>query len=257
MAIKSTAWDSYKDEDLRIALGVYPSLSGVNVFGRNRNCADGTEEEIFSVEAAAVFPATALMTSVSQTTDQSALRGETVEIVGLDINFDKVTQTVVLNASLTTTAVTLGTALLRVNSMRMLSAVAADSTVRLHNVGENQDYAVILVGENRSSQAHFTVPNNSTAFMTNVWGKLNESAVAAADIVDFQLYEVDNANSYVETLVESFQIVALPDSGYVQRKFKPYRKFGEHSDIILTATAVSTVADVSAGFDLILVTDNA
>lgn len=254
MAIKSGTWKQYRDEELRIALGVYPKLTCKNVFGRNRNCADGAEEEIYSVENAATYPATALMTSISQTTDQVALRGETVEVVGVDINFDEVTQTAVLGNP-TTTVVTLGTALLRVNSMRVLSATACDSTVRLHNAGESTDYAIVLVGENRSSQAHYTVPNNKTAFITNYWASLNESAVAAADIVDIQLYEVDNANSYVETLVQSFQIVALPASGIVHRHFIPYRKFGEHSDIIMTATAVSTVADVSAGFDIIIVND--
>ncbi len=238
-----------------MALGLYSSLSHKNVFGRNRNCADGTEEEIGSLEAAQVYPATALMTSISQTTDQSAARGDLVELVGLDINFDEVTQTAILGNP-TTTVVTLGTALLRINSMRLIGDTAIDSTVRLHNAAENVDYAIILVGENKITQAIYTVPNNQTAFMTQWFAKRNESAVVAADTVDFQLYEVDNADDGLERLVESFMVEPVSDAGIIVRPFKPYLKFTEHVDIILTATAASTVADVSGGFDLILVADN-
>lgn len=245
------------DQKLLIAMGAYDGITARSVFGRNRNCADGTEEEIFSVEAAAVFPATALMTSLSQTTDAAGLQGENVIITGLDINWNESIQTVALNASNSTTAVTLGTALLRVNDFRMRADTIIATTVRLHNAAENQDYAIILVGEERATQAHFSVPLGFTAYMTGFWAKLNESAVTATDIVDIQLYSQDfaHADAPRQTLVESFQIVALPDSGAVSRKFSPYLAFGPRTDIVMTAEANSTVADVSAGFDLILVED--
>lgn len=255
--VQPFAIQALQDDQLKIAMGVYPGVTVVNVFGRNRNCADGTEEEIYSVENAATFPATALMTSMSQTTNAAAVRGENVIIEGLNANWEAVTQTAVINASNSTTVVTLGTPLIRVNSFKMRADTVIATTVRLHNAAENVDYAVILVGEERATQAHYTVPLGFTAYMTNWWAHRNSSAIVALDTVDFQLYETDNAHADApqQTLVESLMVEPLTEGGILRRGFRPYRKFGPQTDIILTAQAASTVADVSAGFDLILIKD--
>ena len=238
-----------------MALGLYPSLTHVNVFGRNPSLVDGTEEEVGTLEGVMVFPASALMTSISQTSDQVALRGDTVRIIGLDNNFDEVEQAVLLDGSNTTTVMTLGTALRRVNSMVMESTTAITSTVRLHNAGETTDYEIIRANEERANSAIFTVPNNKTAYMTQWWAVRNSSASADADLLDFKLYETDNANSFPQHLVERFGVDPLTGT-HVPRRFSPYKKFVEHTDIFITSTPVSTGADVSAGFDLILVDDN-
>ncbi len=56
-----------RDDNLKIAMGVYPGVASFSVYGRNRTVAAGAEEEISSLSAAAVYPATALMTSISPT----------------------------------------------------------------------------------------------------------------------------------------------------------------------------------------------
>ena len=250
---------SLDDPKLLIPMGLFEGVSAIHVFGRNRNCADAAEENVYSVENAATFPATALMTSISQTTDAADVRGENVIIEGVDVNWNAVTQTGIIDAADSTVKVVLGTALLRVNSMRMSADTVIATTVRLHNVGETTDYAIILVGEERSTQAHYAVPLGFTAYMTNWWAHRNLSAIVAADVVDFQLYEQDwaHADDPRRQLVESFLVEPITDGpATLRRKFSPYRKFGPQTDITITASAVSTVADVSAGFDLILVKDS-
>jgi len=239
------------DDNLKIALGVYPGVASVNKYGRNRAVTSGGAEEISSLSAAAVRPATALMTTISQTTDQVASRGKTVRVIGLDANFDVVNQTALLNATDTTTKVTLGTALQRVNSFSMESSVAIDSTVRLHNTAENQDYAIILVGDDEAHQAFYTVPSGKTAYMTNYWAIKNLGGGEPTDL-DILLKVVNNASPYIVHTVDGFGLD--PDGGIdFKREFKPYKAFVAQSDIILEAVTVGAAADVSGGFDLILV----
>lgn len=243
----------YMDEHLKVALGVYPGVVAVNQYGRNRVCNSGGEEEISSLSAVAVFPATALMTSMSQTTDQAALRGETVQIIGLDTNWDLVIQTADLNGSDTTTVVTLGTALKRVNSFKLESAAVPDQPIRLHNAGESQDYAVILVGDAEAHNAFYTVPNGWTAFMTNYWAQKNFGG-GEPTILDILLYQVDNQGGFAKHVVHGAGLD--PDGGiYMRHDFKPYKRFESRNDIILTAEATTNGADVSGGFDLIVVID--
>jgi len=61
------------------------------------------------------------MTSISQTTDQVAMRSAVIEVQGLDASWDAVTQNATLDASDTTTVVTLTTPLIRVFRMKVLS----------------------------------------------------------------------------------------------------------------------------------------
>jgi len=138
----------------------------VNQYGRNPDCAADASEEIWNGSVVYSWPATALMTHVSQTTDQEALRGGTVHIHGLDGDWNLIEQDVTLNGTLTTTAVELLTPLLRVHFAEINGTVAPDSTVRLHNEAENIDYFVMPIGNNTTALGWYTVPANKVAYMT-------------------------------------------------------------------------------------------
>ncbi len=239
-----------QDEGLKIAMGVYPGVSYINKFGHNPAVASGGTEEIWDGSAAYVFPATALMTKLSQTTDQSAMRGQTIHIQGLDANYAAVEQEIVLNASLTTTAVTLTTPLIRVNRMAVHSSVVADSTIRLHNDAENQDYAVILVPDNQTEQAIYTVPAGVTAYLTQYYAAHLPTSGQTFTSLNIKLVTRDNANSFAPRLQHE---LGLAPDGSSLHEFHPYPQFSEKSDIYLVANTVAAAADVVAGFDLILV----
>ena len=241
------------DFALNVAAGKVDGTTSVNKFGRNPNVASGTTEEIWSGSAAYVWPATALMTSISQTTDQVAMRGATIEVQGLDANYALVVQNATLNASDTTTVVTLSTALIRCFRMKVLADVVSTSDIRVHNAGETQDYAIISTGENQTTMAIYCIPAGKTGYMENFWAHHNPATNLDPTSNPVKLWARDKANSY-ESQIKS--VVGLPTNGGFQHKFSPYPKFTEKTDIYITASPVGKAADVSAGFDLYLV-DNA
>ncbi|GAF79346.1 unnamed protein product, partial [marine sediment metagenome] len=207
------------------------------------------------------FPATALMTSMSQTTDQATLQGENIEIQGLDASWNVITQTFPLNGSDTETPVvftattdavlgTTGVAMIRVFRMKVLADVVSTSLIRVHNAAEDQDYAIIGTGYNQTQMAIYTVPADKTAYLTNYYAHHNPVTGQNPTSLPITLWGSDRANSYAKQVKH---VVGLPTDGGFQHFFDPYMVFTEKTDIYLTGSPVGKAADVSAGFDLILV----
>lgn len=245
----------YKDLKLEIPAGNVSGQAAVNKFGRATAITTGNTWEVWDGNAAYSFPATALMTKVSQTTDQGDLQGETIEVQGLDANWALVTQNVTLNASDTTTAVTMTTPLIRVFRMKVLSNFVCTSTIRVHNDAENQDYAVISTGNNQTLMAIYTVPADTTAYVTNYYATANPGG-GAPTTFNISMWGQDNANTYKPQLKHIMGVSADSDAyGRMQHFFNPYYKFTEKTDIILKGAPTGASVDVSAGFDLVLVDD--
>ncbi len=240
------------DHDLLISMDVYRGITYINKFGHNGDVAIGVEEEIWDGSAAYVFPATALMTSMSQTTDQEAMRGETIEWQGLDADWEMVTQVKTLDATNTTTVVTLDTPMIRVFRGRVLSSIVGDSTIRCHNAGETQDYAIIGTGNNQTLMAIYTVPVGQTAYLTNYYAHVNPGTNLDPTAMPIRLWARDNVNLYAPQIKHIFGLI----EGSFQHFFTPHKKFTEKTDIYMTAQPVGKAADVTAGFDIILVQEN-
>ena len=238
---------------LDVAKGQVWGHSTVNKFGRNEDCAAGASEEIWDGSAVYSYPATALMTSISQTADQVALRGAEIEVQGLDANWAPVTQSATLDGTLTTTVVTLTTPLIRCFRMKVLANVVTASPVRVHNAGETQDYAIIATGYNQTQMAIYTTAANTKAYMTNYYAAHNPTVGQTFTSNAISLWAQDNENGYAPQLKHSF---GLPEDGHFQHYFDPYYAFGEKTDIYITSNPTGAAADVAAGFDLILVQDN-
>jgi hypothetical protein len=238
---------------LEAARGKVAGVTVVNKFGRNPSATAAATEEVWDGSAAYVYPATALMTSISQTTNQAALTGGEIEIQGLDADWNAVTQTAALNGTNTTTVVTLDTPLIRCFRMRVLENVVTDSPVRVHNAGETQDYAVISTGENQTQMAIFTTPAKTKAYVTGYYAAHNPTTGQTFTSNAIRLWARDNANGYAKQLKHIF---GVPEDGHFQHQFNPYYEFGEKTDIFITSSPVGADADISAGFDLYLVDDS-
>jgi len=238
------------DYALEVSRGNVNGVTHVNKFGRNTAVASGGKEIIWDGSGAYTFPATALMTSISQTADQAAMQGETIEIQGLDANWASVTQTADLNGSDTTTVVTLTTPLIRCFRMKVLADVVIDSTVRVHNAGETIDYAIIGIGKNQTQMAIYTVKANAKAYMTNYWAHHNPTSGQQFTSNPIEIWAVDRANTYEAQLKHA---VGIPVDGGFQHNFLPYISFGEKTDIYITSSPTAGAADISAGFDIYLV----
>jgi hypothetical protein len=240
------------DYALETAKGNVTGTTGVNKFGRATAITTTNEWEVWDGNAAYVYPATALMTKISQTTDQSAMRGETIEIQGLAAGYIATTQNAILDGTLTTNAVTLTTPLLRCFRMKVLSDNVTTSPIRVHNTAEDQDYAIISTGYNQTQMAIYTVPASKKAYMTCYYAHHNPKQGQNFTSNPIQVWARDKANSYEAQLKHSVGVAA--DGGF-QHIFNPYIQFGEKTDIFITSTPNGSTADMTAGFDLYLVDD--
>jgi len=238
---------------LQLARGQIPGHFHVNKFGRNTACVAAGAEEIWDGSAVYVFPATALMTSMSQTADQAAMQGQTIEWQGLDANWNRVTQTAKLDAANTTTVVTLDTPMIRCFRGRVLANVVGDSNIRCHNAGETQDYAIIGIGNNQTLMAIYTIPANHSGYLTNYWAHHNPAAGQQFTSNAIKMWGADNERGYAKQLKH---IVGVAEDGGFVHPFVPFLKFTEKSDVYITSSPVAAAADISAGFDLIMVDES-
>jgi len=242
----------YTDDHLLAAAGVYPGITVMNKFGRNAAVAAGVEEEIWDGSAAYSFPATALMTKINTTIDQATLQGEVVEIQGLNAAWELTVQTAILDDSDTSTLVTLGTPLIRVFRMKLLSAVTATTSITLVNDADNVIYGNIEPGNQQTQMAIYTVPLGKTAYVTNYWAHHNPKAGNQFTANPIKLKVRDNANGYAASLAH---VVGVSENGGFQHFMGPYIKVPAQYDIYLTSQPTGADADISAGFDLVLVDD--
>jgi hypothetical protein len=240
------------DHDLLISMDTYVGITYINKFGHNANVAIGVEEEIWDGSVAYTFPTTATMTKLNTTADVEAMRGETVELLGLDVNWAEVLQTVTLDASNTTTFVVLDTPLIRCFRMKFLSSVVSTSSITLVNAADNVLYANIDSGNNQTLMAIYTVPVGKTAYMTNYYAHVNPGTNLDPTAMPIRLWARDNANLYAPQIKHVFGLI----EGSFQHFFTPHKKFTEKTDIYMTAQPVGKAADVTAGFDLILIQEN-
>lgn len=238
---------------LELAAGNVDGHSVVNKFGSNSSVTGDTQEDVWDGGGSYSYPATALITKVSQTADQAAMRGGEINVQGLDASWDLVVQTINLDASLTTTAVTLTTPLIRIFRMKVQEDVVIDSPIRAHNDAESVDYAIMSIGNNQTLMALYSVPNGKTAFMTSAFFSNIDSTGKTATSTEFNIWAADRGNGYEFQLKHA---VAVPEAGNgIQHNFRPYYKFNEKTDIRITALPADEDAHVHAGFDLILVTN--
>ena len=242
--------------NLKVPAGDLVGFASVNKFGNNPALGTSATETVWDGSSLYTLPATADITHIRQAVDQATMQGETIEVQGLDTNYALVTQTVDLDATNTTTAVALGTALRRVFRMKALSAVVTTQNVELRNVGGGTTYALITAGNNQTQMAVYTVPASKTAYITHYYASLNKDAGGGAPDVVIKIWNQDNANAYAPQLKHILG-VSSAGSSYFLHGFAPYLQVTEKTDIYLNATNLSgtATADVSAGFDLILVDD--
>ncbi len=245
---------SNKDVMLEIAKGNIAGHSSVNKFGANADIGEGTSQEVWDGSADYVFPTSAVITHISQKANQAAMRGATMEVQGLNANWELIVQTKALNASDSSTIVELDTPLIRVFRVKVLTDVVGNQGISAHNAANDKDYAIITAGKNQTGMAIYTVPAGKTAYMVQYWGSGVESTNKEPKSVDFSLWTADRANGYEFQYKHSkASSKGAPDAIH---EFKPYMRINEKTDIKILAAPSNEDASVHAGFDLVLV-DNA
>lgn len=239
------------DLSLEISKGAVTGHSAVNKFGANLSVTADTTEDVWDGGGTYSFPATALITKVSQKVNQAAMVGATINVQGLDANWALVIQDVALDGADTTTPVVLTTPLIRAFRMKVMANIVGDQIISAHNTANNLDYAIITAGNNQTLMAIYTVPAGKTAYMTGLFFSNIDATAKTPTSTTFKLWAADRANSY------EFQLKhmdAIPEAGNGrQHSFNPYYKFTEKTDIKVSASPLDQDASVHSGFDLILI----
>jgi len=239
------------DDDLLIPMGVYEGVSCINKFGASAEAAADTATVVWDGGATYPFPATALMTSLSQTTDQSALRGALINVQGLDADWNPITQIVPLDATLTTNVVTLPTPLIRCFRMILMGNTAGTSAIRVHNAGETVDYAIITAGLNQTLMAVYTIPDGYTGYMSSYYTSVTSETNKIPTSTEVRLQTANRAHGDIFTIAHAFAIPKLAPG--FQYSFSPYDAFTERTDLLIEVTCHDWPAHIHAGFDIILI----
>ena len=197
--------------------------------------------------------ATVLKVSSSSANDTSAGTGaRTVELFGLDADYDEINETVILSGQ---TAVNTTQSFLRVNRMIVRSAGTGGTNAGVIYAGTGtvtsgvpaNKYATVSAGDGQSLMALWTVPRGYTAYVTQT-----DITVATT-----QNNKYATVSFLARPFGEVFQVkdkFAKSESGHNQVYTFPL-KFEEKTDLEMRCIGDSAGADISiaAAFDLVYI----
>lgn len=235
-----TLQDTYEPFELQVARGQIQRHSSVFKFGTNPDI-NGTEETIWDAGGIYTYPTSALtmtVTSAAGATDN----GVEVTVIGLDTNWDEVTQTVTLAGAGTAT---LATALRRVYRAYVSGATACTGAVTIASGGTT--YAQIAVNDQQTLMAVYTVPAGYTAYMYK--GTVSVGTVSGNQYVTARL-KVRSFGGVMRTAVK-----ATLTNGFIDFDFGVPLAVAEKSDIETRAVSSGTNNAVSATFTIVLISN--
>ncbi len=240
-----------------VAAGAVPGFKSVNKFGTNTNIADGTEEIVWSGSGTYTWSTTDDITDL--VSDNVADNGLTIEVRGLDANWEEVVQEVTLGTP-ATTSVNLTTPLIRAFRMRVNDSSTNTGTVQ---VGVGNATGSFAIGNLRAQidptrgqtlMAIYTIPANKNGYVSKYYGSMVGDPgppARAPDYTIYRAYTIDRANNYAAQLKH---VVggSMVGTSLLEHEFIPPVKLTEKTDIYISAQPEGDVGSVSAGFDLIL-----
>lgn len=252
---------------LAIAEGIVSGKTFVHKFGEAPDF-DNSDGEVTMWDGAndAILGGGAMVYTFSSSADidtiSSSDGGDTqvIEIQGLDTNFDLVTQTKTLTGQ---TDAILDTPLIRVFRMKNIGSSDIAGVVYLRTNGSGQSggvpstantaRAIINNGNNQTLMVVYTVPNGKTGYMRS-WYAATAGANRSSE------YKIKIKSMSFGGVFQVKHSSAISDEG-TSKDNHPYIEpevFAATTDIIMTVemlTSAATQADISGGFDIVLVDD--
>ena len=222
---------------LDISRGNYSNATSLNIFGFNRSI--GTDfETVWNDGGNYVYPTSALIMSLVST---SAADTMDVLIVGLDINYNAIIETVTLTG---TSAVTTSAAFFRINSAVILTGSNVGD-ISISNGGTKYAFIEALIGTTQS--AIYTVPAGHSLYIVRI------DANSATTNGQKYLFIRNVITTGGRTLRVSEATFATSQVSYDRQV--PF-KIAEKSDFHFEAKSSSSTNEISIFMEAVLIKDS-
>ena len=211
----------------------------INKFGRRNVPAHLTNYYSITTQGEYDFPAntdTATVTSSNGGQDN----GGTVEVAGLDANYNPVTETITVGQSGTQQ-------FLRVHRAKMVTA-GAGNDVNEGNITvevDGETVAYIPEGYGQTLQAVYTVPAGYTAYIFQVDVGVDEKEKPVHARIQTRDAVLTNASWQTKAFI-------VMESNYISHKQTIPIRVPEKHDIVLQANSTAGDIEISGGFDLVM-----
>jgi len=210
-------------------------FSGVTKFGYSSSVG-GTFQTIWDGNSTYIYPSSAGTATVTSTNTASD-NGGTVEIQGLDSNYDIATETLIIGGSAGTKSF-----------IRVFRAIMKTATTGNANVGtlsvivSTVTVAQITPEYGQSLMSVYTIPRNKRGYIVQLdvgtsKDLENEIRIIAKQITNGNVW---NTKEFITTR-----------GGFIQKNYIYPLKFDEKTDIEIVAKSSAT-SSISAGFELFL-----
>ena len=172
--------------DLQAARGQIPYHSVVSIYGYQTTV--GTNYiPIWENNTAYTYPASAIPMLMTGTGSDTAK----VQINGLDANYNPISEIVTLNGS---TGVATANNYFRVNNLIVTSGnPAANVTLTSSDGNTSNTYAKIVTGIGKSQNSWYTVPANSTFYLTRSQVFSTAPAISTNAYNNYQVYQISSS----------------------------------------------------------------
>jgi len=171
--VSQTQYGKHEDFNLQVARGQIQGHKTLFKFGNNEDI-NGSLETIWSYGGLYVYPTSAIQMKVSSTSANDTSDGtgaRTIVVSGLNATYDEVSETVVLNGQ---TAVLTTTTFIRVFRSFVVTAGTGATAAGTIYIGTGTVtvgvpatvYAQIVLGENQTLMAIWTVPAGYTLYIS-------------------------------------------------------------------------------------------
>ena len=231
---------------LLVSQGLVTGYTVMQKFGQNDNLNTATYEDIWDGGGTYSYPADATA-PITKLVAHDALDTEPIEVQGLDVNGDLVTQTKTLTGL---TAVTLDTPLWRVFRLKNIGTSDLLNDVCAINDGDTVDYACINNGNNQTLMALYTIPNGKTGYLYQGTNNLSDvtRGVSASGRLWMRQY------GSVFQVKKTFG-VSSDGTGFINVKNIFPAKIPAKTDIRVDAIASANGVTLNTTFEILLIDD--
>jgi len=241
---------------LQVNRGLVSGITFINKFGKNAAASAGDTIEIS--QNAFVQPATAEIVNIKSTSTSDDGNPEgvgafTVEVSGIDINYDIVTETVTLNG---TTNVPTVARFWHINTARVATgstyAGAIGTITFISAAAGTPTMATIAIGSNRTQLSNYMIPRNHSGYFNLpqiTFVNVNNNAQSQVSLYERVFGGVDEVR-------HDWVLQAGATSDFQPKSFGAGLKFKEKSIIYFKIISVGTGTNIiSVDYDIWLVNE--